>query len=952
MKSVIELTTERAAARADLRLALLACVATVAVAPAVLAQTAPAAAAQSGANPSAAAPEDDVDAVVEELVVVAETREQPGAVVGDIPPEIQLGPREIRSLGVSSVAELLDALAPQIGSARGRGGGRPVTLVNGQRISSFAEIRDLPPEAILRVDILPEEVALKYGYRADQRVVNFVLRRRFNALTTEAGARVATAGGREAFDANANILRIQRDTRFQLDLKANRSTPLLESERDVLRSGAERPFALAGNVTAAPFGSGEIDPALTALAGQPLTVVGVPTTGSGLAAFAAQPAAATSEAPYRSLLSEQTGASVNAVLTRPLGEGIGATLNGRLETTQTESLQGLAGATLTVPAGSPFSPFSRAVEVQRFAGLTPLTRRNDVIDAHLGFSANGATSGWRWSVTANADRTQAETLTERGLNTSILQAAVTAGQVNPFAPLPSGLVFYRAPDQAKSVVTSADIEALAHGTLFDLPAGDVTAALTVGASTLDFASASLRSGVARDTDLGRDVGRVQANLDVPLTRRDAFLGGIGNLTLNFNAAAEKLSDFGTLTTLGGGINWSPFERFRVIASVTDEEGAPTVQQLGNPQIETENVRVFDYVRGETVEVTQVEGGNEDLLADSRRVFKLGLNWQPFQEQQLNFRADYTRSRIRDAIASFPAVTAEIERAFLNERIFRDGTGRLTRVDVRPVNFERQDSEQIRWGFNYSRPLRATRQPQFTPEEMRRFAERRARAQGQDARGQNAGSVAAPGAASPPGEAGAARGERGGGGQRQGFGGPGGGGFGGPGGGGFGGRGGGPGAGALQFALFHTWRLQEEIFIRPGVAPLDLLEGSAIGATGGTPRHEIEAQAGASRNGLGFRATVRWQSGTEVNGARFGGQELDFSDLTTVNVRLFADLGLQPWARGRSWLRGARATLSVDNLFDERLEVRDAQGLTPISYQPDLIDPLGRTVRLSFRKVFF
>jgi hypothetical protein len=38
----------------------------------------------------------------------------------------------------------------------------------------FGGIRDLPTEAILRVDILPEEVSLKYGYRADQKVVNFV----------------------------------------------------------------------------------------------------------------------------------------------------------------------------------------------------------------------------------------------------------------------------------------------------------------------------------------------------------------------------------------------------------------------------------------------------------------------------------------------------------------------------------------------------------------------------------------------------------------------------------------------------------------------------------------------------------------------------------------------------------------------------------------------------------
>jgi hypothetical protein len=32
-------------------------------------------------------------------------------------------------------------------------------------------------------------------------------------------------------------------------------------------------------------------------------------------------------------------------------------------------------------------------------------------------------------------------------------------------------------------------------------------------------------------------------------------------------------------------------------------------------------------------------------------------------------------------------------------------------------------------------------------------------------------------------------------------------------------------------------------------------------------------------------------------------------------------------------------------------VRDPTGAVPINFQPDLLDPLGRTLRLSVRKVF-
>jgi outer membrane receptor protein involved in Fe transport len=106
--------------------------------------------------------------------------------------------------------------------------------------------------------------------------------------------------------------------------------------------------------------------------------------------------------------------------------------------------------------------------------------------------------------------------------------------------------------------------------------------------------------------------------------------------------------------------------------------------------------------------------------------------------------------------------------------------------------------------------------------------------------------------------------------------------------------------------------------------------------------------------------ARWQSGTLLRSdAGLGGGvpaarpgDLAFSDISTVNLRLFADLGgRRELARRHPWLRGARVSLAVNNVFDTRLEVRDEAGLTPLSYQGDYLDPLGRSVRLSVRKLF-
>jgi hypothetical protein len=158
------------------------------------------------------------------------------------------------------------------------------------------------------------------------------------------------------------------------------------------------------------------------------------------------------------------------------------------------------------------------------------------------------------------------------------------------------------------------------------------------------------------------------------------------------------------------------------------------------------------------------------------------------------------------------------------------------------------------------------------------------------------------------------------------------------------------------SLYHTWRLEDSILVREGGPELDLLNGSASGSGGGRAEHEIEAQAGLFRSGFGAFVNARYQSGTFVAGRTAGPEgpsgDLLFSDLTTVNLRMFADLGQQArLVRRHPFFRGARATLAVNNLFDERLDVRDASGATPLSQQPAFLDPLGRSVRISFRKLF-
>ncbi|MFP5456325.1 MAG: TonB-dependent receptor, partial [Alphaproteobacteria bacterium] len=575
---------------------------------------------------------------------------------------------------------------------------------------------------------------------------------------------------------------------------------------------------------------------------------------------------------------------------------------------------------LQLPASNPFSPFGTDVSLLRYLGDDPLTQASSGWTGHLGFSLDKDVAKWKLSLTGNYDHVVSRTQTWRGYDLSNLQGAILAGNasVNPFGPISGGYLDSRIVDRARSTSDSGDIQLVANGPLLDLPAGPLNASFKGGFSALGLDSRSTRSGLVSAADLSRTDVNGRVSFDLPLTsRRNDVLPAIGDLSINVNAAVDRYSDFGALGAYGYGTTWKPRDGISLIFSMTHDRSAPSVQQLGNPQVLTPDVRTYDYLRGVTVDIAQLGGGNPDLLADRRRVMKLGLTLKPFRED-VTLSADYVHSRIRNAIAGFPEPTPAIAAAFA-DRFIRDEDGDLIRIDARAVNFDRQEQSQLRWGMTFTKRLKTAQSvidAMRSGAMARRFAERRAAAAqrgeadaGRPGDGADPAARPRPEGQAQPGNAqpGGTPGE-------------------GP---GFRGRGGGQG-GRLQFSLFHTWHFKDEILIRRGLPVLDLLDGDAIGATGGTPRHELEAQFTYSNNGLGLRLTGNWQEETTVNaGPASPTGDLRFGSLAKVNARLFVNLAQIPALANADWAQGARISLRIDNLFDTLPRVRDATGATPL-----------------------
>ena len=547
-----------------------------------------------------------------------------------------------------------------------------------------------------------------------------------------------------------------------------------------------------------------------------------------------------------------------------------------------------------------------------------LTRSTDTREAELGAVFDGYLGDWRWTATGEYSRTESETGTGRGLAAEALEAGVLAGDagLNPFGDLAPFVGGVRR-DTARSISQEAEAEVVLNGTLRELPAGGITSTFKVGVEHQSLDSESTRSGTFIERSQSRDEGSLQASFDVPIADRDkGVLPFIGDLSANLNLQYDELSDFGGVHEIGAGLNWSPVERLSLSANYSDEGQAPSIQQLNDPFVATPNVPVFDFATGQTVEIIQITGGVPDLDAEQSRVLKLGVNWQPFAERDLRLNLAYTRTATDDEISSFPAITPDLEAA-LPERFVRDEDGNLVSIDARPLNFSRREQQDVQWGFNFSRP----------------FGKATPQAEGGSDRGPGRG---------PGGPGGQVR-----------FGGPGG-----PGGGGGrmrGSRGAGmqPGQGMFNLSLTHTWRVQDEVVIRDGLEPLDLLDGDSISGSGGQSRHEVQLQAGLFKNGFGGFLNANWKSGTTVEGDALGSPDLDFSDRTTVNLFAFADLSQRKSLVERfPILQGARIGFGVQNLFDDQTSVTSSDGATPINYQADYLDPQGRVFRINLRKILF
>ena len=941
-------------------------------------------------------------AIEEDGTITVRAQRLRGQLLVDEPPILELDEAEIAALGAGSIDDLLQAIEPATGSARGRGGGRPIFLVNGVRIGSFREFRSYPPEAIAKVEVFPEETAQRFGFSPDQRVVNFVLKDNFASREVELEYEQPGDGGYRATEQEFTLLTIRNGARINAQVEAGQRTFLTESERD-----------LAPVTGFAPTVPGDPDPL-----------------------------------EFRSLISRQERYQAEASWAKAfIDTGTSVSFNLTANQADTDSLAGLDDVLLTGPDGS--------TAFRTFGADDPLRRDSRTQSLASSGSLNRPLGLFNLAMTFDAGWTDARTRIDRQADTTALRAGALAGSLPIDGPLPelpdAGF------DTARSTLWTAGTLATLRGSPLLLPAGEVTTTIDLGYEWDRIESSDTRT--ANDARLTRGDASAGLNVNVPLTsRREGFADALGSFSLNGQAGVNHLSDFGTLYDWTLGARWSPTDRLTLSLSRIRREAAPGLNALGDPQVSQLNVPVFDFAADRTVLATVVTGGNPGLIAETQSDWKVSANWRvPFLGRG-RLQLDYTDNRSRDVTSSFPALTPAFEAAF-PDRVVRDGGGTLVSLDRRPVTLFEVRTRSLQFNFNtggsigsrpqpaatpptQGRPDRSARdeaaasasppgrpdfgairerfcatpegeQPDLTglPEGMiarlrdadgnippERLARLRARFCGQDGAegdgqrserfaamrkalcGENptlddlpprmrarlvnengeidqerlaqvrerlcspieADSAASRGTAQgrAAGQAAGREASRAGGGGRGG---------GGPGGGFFGG---GNDPRPRYFLSFSpTLLLQRDVTPAAGATTLDALDGFVLGSSGALPEWTARLEGGLFFGGYGMRLSGRYVGSAVLRGDdATGSDDLFFGDIATFDLRLFADIG-QVTGRDTGFLDGLRVSLRADNVFDARRRVVDGTGAVPVQFEPRRLDPTGRYLGVELRKVF-
>ncbi|MBX7456753.1 hypothetical protein K3152_00690 [Qipengyuania sp. 1NDH17] len=888
----------------------------------------------------------DADAGEQEAGEVQATGDQPRVEDGDIlvfgtrlkgqlnvdrPPLAEYDEADIAALGAGSIADIVAAIAPATNSgARGsRGGGRPVFLINGIRVSGWREFRSYPPESVAKVEVFSEEVAQRFGYSPDQRVVNIILKPNFQSLTGEVEYEQPEDGGFSRNEQELTWLKIGEKGRLNLNAQLEDRSLLTEAER------------------------------------------GLVTVGSPEAA------------EFRSLVSDTMSAQLEANYARAVIEtGTSFNINGTVARSESRSLSGLAvdgttplerrgdsdsySAALSVnqPLGGWVATFTSdanitrsATEIDRndasgfdtalsrtYTTVNKLTVNGFPLQLPAGELSTTLDLGFDWKHIESEDSRVEEDLglTRRRFNAGLNVVAPIArrgeglGAIGDISLTATGGVedlsdfgtlanwtlganwspteklslsatrIWREVAPSLTNLGSPRIDEL-NATVFDYRSGETVLATLVTGGNPDLLAetqADWKFGANwelpfwKDTRLSADYG-INRSRDVTSTPAfssafeqafpdrverdvDGSLLAVDRRPLTLFETRSRILSFGLFSR--GQIGKAPARSER------SGRGGPPQGAASSGQGRPGGGGGFDPARMQAMReafCNTPEGETPDLsqIPEMFRARLLDADGNPDPEKIAAARARFCGAEADERGERFAAMR--------------------TAVCADPPKLDDLPEEMLARLKNED--------GEIDPEKLKALRERMCSADGAQPQGQP------------------------GGGRRRG---------------GMSMFGGDPSDTRPRYflSLNHNITLESEVLLAEGGPLFDQLDGFVLG--GGAPaRHSSRLEGGIFWQGYGMRLSGRYTGKAVVRGGNFpGASDLFFDDIATFDIRLFTNLG-EVFDKEDGWMDGLTVSVLVDNVFDGQRRVTDENGVVPDAYDPRRINPTGRYYGIDIRKVF-
>ena len=612
-----------------------------------------------------------------------------------IPPERTYDPDRIADLGVSSIGEAIDDIMSE------NGGGDPAILVNGEPTGDPTDIRNYPPEAIARVEVLPTGSASRVDGRAGERVYNIVLKPGLRTASVSAGRQFATEGAYHSDLVELGYTWIKKRDRFNISLQRRSSTLLREGDREIVQPPRSIPYAPAGNVLAFPVLGAEIDPELSALVGHPVKQTAVPSASSNItiADFIATAGLLNlSELErFRSLRPASSAYQLNASGAIQLKRNISLQVSGRMDWSRDRSLSGMPSGLFLVSRDNPANPFSNDFVLAVSDPSRPLENHFQLNGSNFSATLAVVSGSWRFTTIGRfADRS---TNFSYDVSSS-LTPIILGSERDPFAA-PLGPLLRTERRSTGSRIKNIEGIVNAEGPLIRLPAGTLRAraGFSLGRATSDPISY-----LSENSWYARSIKTWTAGLTIPLVGSSANpLSAIGVIEANFDFSESKLSDGGRLHRSSVGASWQVRSWLRFSGNVDRTSSPIDPEVLAAPVYTAENIRVFDPVQEETVDVRQIYGGNRSLNPETIEKKSFQVSFAPLPKVNLQINAGFTAIRGKDQLGALPATSVPIMMAF-PDRFIRDADGRLILVDSRLTNFTSRKQDEVNYSVSFALPL--------------------------------------------------------------------------------------------------------------------------------------------------------------------------------------------------------------------------------------------------------